>query len=125
MTFQKSIETCFEKYATFDGKASRSELWWFLLFEAIIAISLMFVLERDHKWGTGPFGILWYIGTMIPILSVQVRRLHDTNRSGWWLLLWFTTIGLPILIIFLVLPSRKELNNEESSQIEDANGLIE
>jgi uncharacterized membrane protein YhaH (DUF805 family) len=130
MTFQKSIEVCFKKYAIFEGKANRAEYWWFFLFLILMGIALGVIdgtifPVRTEKWGTGPIGILWSLGTLIPSISVGARRLHDTNRSGWWQLLWLTGIGIPIVLIFYALPSRDDLNNEESSQIEDADGLIE
>lgn len=73
MTLTDSIQTCFNKYATFTGRASRSEYWWFML--CILVLS--FVPGLDVIVG---------IVTLIPSISVGVRRLHDTNHSGWWLL---------------------------------------
>jgi len=129
MTFQKSIEICFFKYAIFEGKAKRSEFWWFALFLTVMGIAIGVVdgfifPTQTENWGTGPIGLLWSLGTLIPSISVGTRRLHDTNRSGWWQLLYLTGIGIPIVLIFLVLPSRDDLNNEKSSPIEDADGLI-
>lgn len=73
MTFVDSIKTCFNKYATFEGRAKRSEFWWFWL--------VCFVA------GCIPvIGWIASLGTLIPIIAVGVRRLHDTNHCGWWLL---------------------------------------
>ena len=73
MSFIDSIKTCFSKYATFEGRASRSEYWWFWLASFLICY-IPFV------------GWIASLGTMIPCIAVGVRRLHDTNHSGWWLL---------------------------------------
>ncbi len=112
MSFQKSIEICFAKYGTFQGKATRSEYWWFFLFlilmGAVLGIVDGFMFPvRTENWGTGPIGLLWSLGTLIPSIAVGARRLHDTNRSGWWQLLYITGIGIPIVLIFMVLPSRE------------------
>lgn len=73
MTFEQSIRTCISKYADFEGRASRSEYWWFAL--------LVFVLSYI------PFvGIIVSFAALLPSLAVGVRRLHDTGRCGWWIL---------------------------------------
>tara|TARA_B100000029_G_C17585132_1_gene960918 strand:- start:2675 stop:3013 length:339 start_codon:yes stop_codon:yes gene_type:complete len=111
MSFQKSIEICFAKYATFSGKAGRSEYWWFFLFLILMGFALGIIdgilfADLTEKWGTGPVGLVWSLGTFVPSIAVGARRLHDTNRSGWWQLLYLTGIGIPIVLIFMVLPSR-------------------
>ena len=73
MTFVDSIKTCFNKYATFEGRAKRSEFWWFWL--ACFVAGYIPVIN-----------IIVGLGTLIPIIAVGVRRLHDTNHCGWWLL---------------------------------------
>ena len=99
-----------KKYATFSGRARRKEFWMFLLLHFIIVVILLFVdsaldiLER-FNYIVVPAGVmftlLYILGTFLPYLAVSVRRLHDTNRSGWWLL--FLTI-VPIVggIVFIV-----------------------
>ena len=96
MTFQKSIETCFKKYFVFDGRAKRSEFWWFFLF-CILLYMLAFSLsinEIGEPDSSNPEKFLsqaltsWFgiavILTLIPSISVSVRRFHDINMSGWW-----------------------------------------
>lgn len=73
MTFVDSIKTCFNKYATFEGRAKRSEFWWFWL--ACFVVGYVPVI-----------GWIASLGALIPIIAVGVRRLHDTNHCGWWLL---------------------------------------
>ena len=84
MTFTESVKTCFQKYIDFSGRASRSEYWWFFLFTFIVRIVTFWI----------PFiGFIIALGLLLPSLSVTVRRLHDTNRTGWWVLL---PIGLAL-----------------------------
>lgn len=93
MTFSESISTCFIKYATFDGRASRPEFWWFILFTWLVSAGLGLI--NDVLSG------LFSLGVLIPSLAVGARRLHDTNRSGWLQLLWLLpVIGWIILIVF-------------------------
>ena len=115
MTFQQSVQTCLNKYADFTGKASRPEYWWFFLFTFIIGLvagifdGVIFPGFKDIV-GTGPLQLLFNVAVIVPGLAVGARRLHDTNRSGWWQLLYLTIIGIPVVIIFMVLPSREDEN---------------
>lgn len=95
------------KYATFTGRARRKEYWMYWLIYVLISIVLMFVdgiagtLNADT--GTGLFSSIFMLGTLLPSLAVTVRRLHDTDRNGWWILLGFIPlIGGLILLIFTV-----------------------
>jgi uncharacterized membrane protein YhaH (DUF805 family) len=95
MTFGKAISTCFGKYADFTGRAARPEYWWFYLFTLILSWASMFV---DHS---GIVSGIVNLGLLLPSLAAFVRRMHDTDRSGWWFLIAFTIIGLIPLIIWL------------------------
>ena len=81
-----------QKYADFSGRAPRPEYWWFVL-AVIIAYVIVSIIESilgiNRMVGGiyGPLTVLLMLGTFIPSIAVGVRRLHDTNRSGWWLLL--------------------------------------
>lgn len=81
-----------QKYADFSGRASRPEYWWFVL-ALIVAYVVLTIVESilgiNHMIGGvyGPLVVLLWLATLVPQISVGVRRLHDTNRSGWWLLL--------------------------------------
>ncbi|WP_223637635.1 DUF805 domain-containing protein [Rhodobacter sp. TJ_12] len=82
--FIEAIKVCFRKYATFKGRASRSEFWWFQVF--IIGGSIVTgVLENAMGSDGAVLNGLFSLATFLPALSVQVRRLHDTDRSGWWI----------------------------------------
>ena len=109
MNFTKSIEICFKKFATFDGRARKSEFWWFQLFCLIVElIGIIF----DHLMGyeSGFFELVAYVIVLLPSLAVGARRLHDTGRSGWWQLLYLTIIGIIVLIVWWVADGDKKKN---------------
>ncbi|MEO6897449.1 MAG: DUF805 domain-containing protein [Caldimonas sp.] len=94
MTFQESIRTCFSKYADFTGRAVRSEYWWFALFVVVVSLALSLL----SNVASSVFGL----ATIVPSISAATRRLHDTNRSGWWQLISLVPIiGVIVLIVFL------------------------
>ncbi len=104
---------CLKKYADFTGRARRMEYWMFMLFEWLIA-TVLFVLSIVLSGGAedpGPLGmlmlailVLFYLGTLLPLLAVTVRRLHDTDKSGWWFLLNFIPLGGLVVLFFMVSP---------------------
>ena len=103
MDFQTSVQTCFKKYATFSGRASRSEFWYFALFTliagfvtAIIDTMIFGYTVEDY----GPLNTILNVVVFIPSLAVGARRLHDTNKSGWWQLIYLTIIGIILLIVW-------------------------
>ena len=113
MTFQKSIETCFKKYFVFDGRAKRSEFWWFFLFCFLVGIVTAFsdVVVLGYTWEQyGPINTIAQLAFFIPGLAVGARRLHDTNRSGWWQLLILTIVGIILLIVWLASEGKKQKN---------------
>jgi uncharacterized membrane protein YhaH (DUF805 family) len=100
MTFGESIRTCFTKYATFDGRASRSEFWWFFLFTFLASAAASLI-------GDTVSGLV-SLATLLPSLAVGARRLHDTNRSAWYLLLWLVPlVGWIILIVWAIQEARE------------------
>jgi len=108
MNFTKSIEICFNKFANFEGRARKSEFWWFQLFYVIV---LMLGTIIDYLLGyTELFYWIGYIICLLPGLAVGSRRLHDTGRSGWWQLLVLTIIGVIVLIVWWVADGEKKKN---------------
>jgi len=99
--------TVLRQYAQFSGRARRSEYWFFVLFNGLISMACslmdwMFGLVSEES-GVGLFGGLYGLAMLIPGLSVGVRRLHDTGRSGWWLLIaLIPLIGGIVLLVFMV-----------------------
>ncbi|HQS59567.1 MAG: hypothetical protein B7Y56_14180 [Gallionellales bacterium 35-53-114] len=95
MTFGESIKVCFSKYADFTGRAVRSEFWWWTLFTFLVSVATGLVSEMVSG--------LFSLATILPSLAVGARRLHDTDRSGWWQLLWFIpVIGWIILLVWFI-----------------------
>ena len=99
MTFQDSIRVCFTKYADFNGRAGRPEYWWFALFILIGSL----VLSKLSPTLGGVFSL----ATLLPSIAAAARRLHDTNRSGWWqLIVVLPLIGIIVLVMFLTQAGR-------------------
>jgi uncharacterized membrane protein YhaH (DUF805 family) len=103
------------KYAVFEGRAQRKEYWFFVLFSILISIGLTIIDTTtgmfDAKAGMGLLSGIYSLAVLIPSIAVGVRRLHDTNRSGWWLLISFIPlIGTIVLIVFLATDSKPEAN---------------
>ena len=98
MNLITAIKTCFKKYFVFNGTAKRSEYWWFFLFCILAGVASQLldvvVLGQSFWINYGPINTIVNLILIIPILSAGARRLHDTNRSGWWQLL--SLIGLAI-----------------------------
>ena len=118
MSFGESVRSVYGSYARFEGRASRSEYWWFQLFLVLgllawFVVALFLVAARMYPFTS----VLWigllvfYVASIIPSLAVLCRRLHDSDHSGWWF--WITLIpyvGGLILLIFMVLPSTPGYN---------------
>lgn len=98
-----------KKYAVFEGRARRKEFWMFVLFNLIISIVLSVVDGLigtiSAQTGMGLLSGVYSLAVLIPGIAVSVRRLHDTSRSGWWLLLAFVPIAGIALIVFWAMDS--------------------
>jgi len=103
------------KYAQFQGRAHRAEYWQFILFYAVVYLVLMAVVGAAGQGAarapaTGLVG-LFALAMFVPHLAVGVRRLHDTERSGWWLLIGLVPLlGAIVLLIFFVIEGTKGQN---------------
>jgi len=111
MSFTEAVKTVFSKYATFSGRARRSEYWWWWLFVAVVAVVLSLI---DNAIGlhisdatimglqvSGLLTLIFGLVTLIPGIAVTFRRLHDTGRSGWWWLLSLLC-GIGAIIVFIM-----------------------
>lgn len=92
MDFMTAVKTCFSKYVTFEGRASRSEYWWFILFILIGQVVLLFVFE--------PLSLIFLLAVLLPNLAVVVRRLHDVDKSGWWYLIFLVPLIGGLLLLY-------------------------
>ena len=106
MGFMDALTTVFRnKYATFSGRASRSEYWWSYLGIAVISMALQIIGSLNESLGL-LFGLVAFAGLftlLIPTLSVNVRRLHDTGKSGWMLLIiLIPCIGFILWLVWMI-----------------------
>jgi uncharacterized membrane protein YhaH (DUF805 family) len=93
VNFFEAIKICFSKYVDFTGRAPRSEYWWFVLFVFVLAV-VFTVVDPERAF-------IFHLGVLLPQLAVSVRRLHDVNRSGWWLLILFVPlVGYIVLLVW-------------------------
>lgn len=105
LTFQEAIIVCLTKFAEFDGRASRSEFWWFFLFVVLVSSALVYLSEA--------LGSVFLIAMLLPLLAVGARRLRDTGYSGWWLLFLLVPVGgLVTLAILWARPPVSELTEK-------------
>ncbi len=97
MSFTNAIKSGFRNYANFKGRATRSEYWWWTLFNLLITSVSSSVVNQD-------FGNLVSLALLLPSIAVAVRRMHDVNRRGWWVL-------VPIVnLVFARTASKQEQN---------------
>ena len=106
MNLLEAVSTCFKKYATFSGRASRSEFWWFMLFQVIVVVVAAVLGQALQGIASLVF--------LLPSLAVSARRLHDNGRSGWWQLISLTGIGVFVLIYWYVQPTAEGSNQHNA-----------
>lgn len=98
MTFGDAISDGLSKYATFNGRSSRSAYWWFYLFTLLVIIGARIL---DQGLGTRVIASLAFLALFLPSLAVLVRRFHDADQSGWWaLILIVPVVGFFVWLIF-------------------------
>ncbi len=107
MKFGEAIKTCWSKYAAFKGRAARSEFWWWQLFSTVALLAPDIVTlalpSAAHSLAWLVLVLVADVATFLPGISVTVRRLHDTDHSGWWY--WFgfiPIIGWIGVLVFFV-----------------------
>ena len=98
MDFMTAVKTCINKYFTIEGRAARSEYWWFYLFNIILVI-IASVL--DGMIGLPLFSLVVMLGLIAPGICVSIRRMHDKGKSGWWLLIGFVPLVGFLYILYL------------------------
>lgn len=123
-TIQQAVRRFFKKYATFSGRASRAEFWWWYLASTVVSL----VLSAISRIFAGPqpvppaaqdqlnqyfsdvmawsvkgsvLSLVWGLATLVGLIALSTRRLHDTGRSGWWNFIYFVPlVGIIVLIVF-------------------------
>ena len=98
MTYIEAVKTCLSKSIEIQGRASRSEYWWFFLFFIIVAVILSFTAQINQLFQV--LSLIVYLVLYIPSFTVSVRRLHDLDKSGWFLLIGLIPIIGAILLIY-------------------------
>ena len=106
MSFAESVSSVLRQYAVFGGRAGRPEYWWFFLFTVLVSLTasiLDAVLGTMTQSGVGVIGTVASLALLLPTLAVAVRRLHDTDRSGWWVLAFLIPIaGFVLWLVFML-----------------------
>lgn len=110
-SFSQAFVRCMTGYVKFTGRATRSEYWWFYLATFVIGFVISFVVSfvsAASHIAAPPIGLVVTLLFLLPTLAAGARRLHDINRSGWWLLLLLTGLGAISLIVLLIWPSQHD-----------------
>ncbi len=122
MNMQTAIRTVFAKYATFSGRAARSEFWYWILFVVLVSIGLSIIdgaivapmigYAAFAPEAPQPLQLLFNLATLLPTLAVTIRRLHDTDRSGWWILLGLIPIIGNLILLWWYIQAGSEGDNQ-------------
>jgi uncharacterized membrane protein YhaH (DUF805 family) len=135
MTFIESIQKCFKNFVVWRGRAQRSEFWWFALFAMAGSMILSIVdtslfgetVVTDNGFSSSTdtpiFSGIFFLIIFLPYLSVIVRRLHDTNRSGWWYwIVLVPIIGFILIIVWAASKGTEGSNNYGADPLNGRNG---
>lgn len=109
MTFTEAVKHVLNNYARFSGRATRPEYWWYSLFTMLLQIgfiALAIMISQTFSL----ISMVVMLALLVPSLAVTVRRLHDANYSGWWLLLVLIPLGFIVVLVFAVLPGTQGPN---------------
>lgn len=125
MDFGTALKAFWSNYSNFKGRSRRSEYWFIELFLVITNVVVAVVDLALMNWdvdrfiangGGGIVGLIWILATIVPAIAVLIRRLHDTNRSGWWALIGLVPLaGAIVLLVFTVEDSNKGDNRYGAS----------
>lgn len=108
MSFVDAVRSVLTQYAVFSGRSRRSEYWWYTLFAVVVSLVAS---QIDAALGSQVVSIVLALALLLPGLGVSIRRLHDTGRSGWWLLIGLVpVVGVIVLIVFYVQDSQPMTN---------------
>jgi uncharacterized membrane protein YhaH (DUF805 family) len=99
--FGAAIALCFHKYAVFRGRDRRSEYWWWFLFQVLVSVAATILDLKFFATVFGMFSALTTLILLLPTLTVTMRRLHDIDRPGWWILIVVIPIGGMIMLVIM------------------------
>jgi uncharacterized membrane protein YhaH (DUF805 family) len=119
MNFVEAIKSGFQNYVNFSGRAIRSEYWFWVLFAVLVSIAtslLDYLIFPDML--LSPLNSLAGLALFLPGLAVSVRRLHDLDRTGWWLLILLTVIGVILLLVWFCMRGTVGSNRFGPDQLE-------
>ena len=111
MNFVEAVKSGYQNYVNFSARSSRSAFWWWALFQIVVSIVIAMVEGggsssvgdgmMSANYNAGPIGIVWSLANLLPGIAIGVRRLHDLDKSGWWVLIaLIPLIGAIILIVW-------------------------
>jgi uncharacterized membrane protein YhaH (DUF805 family) len=104
MNFTQAIASGFQNYLNFTGRAVRSEYWFWILFTIVVSIVAGLIdIALFRSFDFRPLSTIFNLAVLLPTLAVSARRLHDLDRTAWWLLLIITVIGDILLLIWFCL----------------------
>ncbi len=119
-----AVTTCFKKYFDFKGRARRSEFWWFVLFVIIVSSVLSYL--SSFVPAVAYVSAVFTVGTYIPLFSALTRRLHDTNRSGWWVaILVLFYFGYLASAAYLIGPNIEMFANSGGGMMDLAEAMVD
>jgi uncharacterized membrane protein YhaH (DUF805 family) len=104
MNFGQAIASGFKRYVDFNGRSSRSEYWFWVLFNVLVAVVLGILRVAGGGNGANALLYLYDLAVLLPSIALVVRRLHDIDRSGWWYFIVFTIVGIIPMLIWLCTP---------------------
>lgn len=132
MTFTQTIPAVLSKYATFTGRAARPEFWWWLLFVFLLGVATSLIdhyyialalgIEAFTEETLQPLSTLVSLGLLLPGLAVSARRLHDINRSGWWMLIILIPLIGGLVLLWWCVKKGDEGDNDFGPPPEKASG---
>ncbi len=118
VSFGEALPLFFKNYANFQGRSSRGAYWWLMLINLLISIGIgivdgiVFPRSTGALAGMGMLSILWSLATLIPGIAISFRRLHDVDKSAWWLFIsLIPLIGAVVLIFFCAQPGTRGANS--------------
>jgi len=123
MSFLQAVRSGFTRYASATGRASRSEYWYWTLFNVLVSLvtsGMDYVLFPSNAWG--PIATIAGLALLLPSWAVSIRRLHDINRSGYWVLIVFTFIGIPLVIYWACVKGTEGNNDYGPDPLLDGRG---